>query len=209
LHELSIVVRRLAGHADDERAVMVKRRDHLAEGLQAGVLEPVAVHEAWSGRRHHANQVRLGVAGSRADRDALRGHGAEAESHRPPEDARVVVHRRQYERAGEADPRELHGEPRILDGERPERSYWERAKQRLAEADRRGLGEPGEQATVDQAIKAVGERREHRARRRIQWQGRGRNGGASSENWTNEPLLSSAGRPTVEGLGDDRKTTQV
>ena len=95
---------------------------------------------------------RLWVTGAGLPRDRLRRDGAEAEPHRAPEDARVVVHRRQDERVRQAHAAERHREPRILEAERTEAVERNQPERRLAERDRRRLRETAEDAVVEEPV---------------------------------------------------------
>ncbi len=134
--ELPVLLRGFAGHAHDDRAVVTEPGQGRSEGLESRVLEAVAVHESRPRRRRHANQVRLRMARPRTDRDALGRHGAEAERHRPSEDPDVVVHRGQDEGPRQADAPEIHGEPRVVDRQGPER------RDRAAPGTASGRGAP-------------------------------------------------------------------
>ena len=127
-------------------------REHAGEGLEPRVLEAVAVDEPGPRRRPDAHEVRLWVTGASLPRDRLRRDGAEAEPHRAPEDARVVVHRRQDERVRQAHAAERHRKPRILEAERTEAVERNQPERRLAERDRRRLRETAEDAVVEEPV---------------------------------------------------------
>src|SRR5207237_186777 len=108
-YQRHVVLGRFAGDADDQRHAVRQPGDGRAEANEARIREAVAVDQAGAGGARAADEVRLRVAGPRLGRDRLRGDGAEPQAHRAREDARVVVHRGEDQRIGQARPAAASG----------------------------------------------------------------------------------------------------
>ena len=127
-----------------------------------GFLKPLQLTRPGPSSCRDAHEVRLGMSRPGADRDALRGDRPEAERHRLPEDADVVVHGGEDHGVRQPDAGQVDGEAGIVPGEPGRRLDGEDPQEGLAQADRRWLGESEQQAVVEQVVEAIGERQEHR-----------------------------------------------
>ena len=159
-HQRHVVLGRFAGHADDQRHAVRQPGDGRAEANEARIREAVAVDQAGAGGARAADEVRLRVAGPRLGRDRLRGDGAEPQAHRAREDARVVVHRGEDQRIGQAHAAEAHGQARILTTEDGQAVQGQHAQRLLAQRHGRRLRKSAQDAFVDQTVEQ-GQRARH------------------------------------------------
>ena len=135
---------------------MREARQLTAIGLETGIVEAVAVDEPRALDGLDANEIRGRMSGPRLGGDALGRDRAEPETHGAPENGRVVVHRREDERIGEAHAAEGDGEARIGVAEHREKIEGEEPQSPLAEGHRDRLGEPRQHTAVEQSVDEIG-----------------------------------------------------
>ncbi len=155
-HDLHVFLDGLARGGHDEGYAMGEVGECAPVGLQSGIVEAIAVHEAEARARVEAHEVRRRMAGAGTHGDALGRNRAEAEPHRAAQDGGVVVLRGEDQRVGQPHAAERDGQARIVVAEEGQPVQRQKPQRPLAQRDGGALGQPSEDAAVERSVGEIG-----------------------------------------------------